>query len=107
MRASLDTGDGRVDLEHISDRHTSLWAEIVALQTEKGGGNKNGMIGMLLPNTVTKKKNLKEVVTRGMTAYTILVIVVLILSASAIAMPPLGPSSLPHKLKKEGVTRLE
>ena len=49
MRASLDAGDRRVDLEHISDRHTTLWAEIVVLQTEKGGGNKIGMIGMLLP----------------------------------------------------------
>jgi hypothetical protein len=33
------------------------------------------------------------------------VIVVLILSASAIAMPPLGPSSLCHRLRSEGVTK--
>jgi hypothetical protein len=35
------------------------------------------------------------------------VIVVLILSASAIAMPTLGPSSLYSKLQNERVTRLE
>jgi hypothetical protein len=33
------------------------------------------------------------------------VIVVLILSALAIAMPPLGPSSLFHRLQSEGVTK--
>jgi hypothetical protein len=32
------------------------------------------------------------------------VIVVLILSASAIAMPPSGPSSLSDRLRNEGVT---
>ena len=35
------------------------------------------------------------------------VIVVLILRASAIAMPPSEPSSLPPNLKKEGVTKQE
>jgi hypothetical protein len=35
----------------------------------------------------------------------ILVIVVLILSASAIAMPPSGPRLLPYKLQNEGVTK--
>jgi hypothetical protein len=34
------------------------------------------------------------------------VIVLLILSASAIAMPPLGPSLFSSKLQNEGVTRL-
>ena len=56
MRALLDAGDRRVDLEHISDCHTNLWAEIVVPQTEKRRGNKIGMIGMLIPNTVTKKE---------------------------------------------------
>jgi hypothetical protein len=35
------------------------------------------------------------------------VIVLLILSASAIAMPPSGPSALRNRLQNEGVTRLE
>jgi hypothetical protein len=35
------------------------------------------------------------------------VIVLLILSASAIAMPPLGPSLLSYKLQNEGVTKKE
>ena len=35
------------------------------------------------------------------------VIVLLILSASAIAMPPLGPSSLYLRLQNEGVTKKE
>ena len=35
------------------------------------------------------------------------VIVLLTLSASAIAMPPSGPSLLALKLKKEGVTKLD
>jgi hypothetical protein len=35
------------------------------------------------------------------------VIVLLILSASAIAMPPLGPSPLFPKLRNEGVTKKE
>jgi hypothetical protein len=34
--------------------------------------------------------------------YLMSVIVVLILSALAIAMPAFGPSPFPHKLKKEG-----
>ena len=51
MRASLDVGDSRVDLESLSDRDATLRAELVGQQTEKGGGNKIGMIGMLLPNT--------------------------------------------------------
>jgi hypothetical protein len=39
--------------------------------------------------------------------YLMLVIVVLILSASAIAMPPSGPSLFQHKLQNEGVTKYE
>jgi hypothetical protein len=35
------------------------------------------------------------------------VIVLLILSASAVAMPPSGPSSLHPKLQNEGVTKSE
>jgi hypothetical protein len=35
------------------------------------------------------------------------VIVLLILSASAIAMPPLGPSSFLCRLRNEGVTKKE
>jgi hypothetical protein len=37
--------------------------------------------------------------------HSILVIVLLILSASAIAMPLLGPSRLSSKLQNEGVTK--
>ena len=59
MRASLDSGDRLVDLESLSDRDATLWAEFVPVQAEKGGGNKIGMIGMLLPNTVTKNATLK------------------------------------------------
>ena len=55
MRALLDGGDRLVDLESLGDRDATLWAEPVQLQTEKRGGNKIGMIGMLLPNAVTKK----------------------------------------------------
>ena len=39
--------------------------------------------------------------------HSMVVIVVLILSASAIAMPPLGPSSLERRLRNEGVTKKE
>jgi hypothetical protein len=35
------------------------------------------------------------------------VIVVLIFSASAIAIPPLGPSSFDSRLRNEGVTKKE
>jgi hypothetical protein len=34
-RASLDGGDGLVDLEHLGDRDTALGAEIVVLQAAK------------------------------------------------------------------------
>ena len=51
--ASLDVGDRLVDFERLGDCDASLWADIVTPQTEKGVGNK---IGMLLPNTVTKKR---------------------------------------------------
>ena len=37
--------------------------------------------------------------------HSMFVIVVLILSASAIAMPPLGPSSLSLRLRNKGVTK--
>ena len=37
--------------------------------------------------------------------HSMVVIVLLILSASAIAMPPLGPSSLYPRLRNEGVTK--
>ena len=47
--ASLDVGDRLVDFERLSNRDAALWAEIVPVQAEKGGGNKIGMIGMLLP----------------------------------------------------------
>ena len=65
MRALHDGGDRLVDLESLCDRDATLWVETVLAQTEKGGGNKIGMIRMLLPNTVTKKKNFTEVVIRG------------------------------------------
>jgi hypothetical protein len=45
--ASLDV---RVDLESLGDRDATLGAEFVVHQAEKGEGNKNGMIGMLLPS---------------------------------------------------------
>jgi hypothetical protein len=48
--ASLDVRDGRVDLERLGDREATLGAESVGLQTAKRGGNKIGMIGMLLPS---------------------------------------------------------
>ena len=65
MRALHDGGDRLVDLESLSDRHASLWAETVRTQTEKGRGNKIGMIGMLLPNTVTKRGYKKMQLQRG------------------------------------------
>ena len=37
MRALLDGGDGLVDLERLSYRDASLWAESVADQTAKIG----------------------------------------------------------------------
>ena len=43
----------------------------------------------------------------GVEPHLMVVIVALILSASVIAMPPLGPSWLLYKLQNEGVTRLE
>ena len=59
--ASLDGGDRRVDLERLCDRDAALGAELVPTQAAKRGGNKKGMIGMLLPSphTVTKKATLK------------------------------------------------
>jgi endonuclease/exonuclease/phosphatase family metal-dependent hydrolase len=47
--ASLDVGDRLVDLERFGDRDATLGAEIVVLQAAKRGGNKTGVIGMLLP----------------------------------------------------------
>jgi hypothetical protein len=48
--ASLDGGDRRVDLERLGDCDATLVAEFVEVQTAKRGGNKKGMIGMLLPS---------------------------------------------------------
>ena len=94
MRSSLDAGDRLVDLECLGNRNTALGADAVPVQTEKGGGNKIGMIGMLV--AVTKYEG---VVTREGEPYSIMVIVLLTLSASAIAMPAFGSSLLPPKLK--------
>ena len=55
MRALLDGGDSLVDLERFNDRDATLRAELVDPQTEKRGGNKIGLIRMLLPNAVTEK----------------------------------------------------
>ena len=51
--ASLDVGDRRVALERLGDRDAALAAEFVFRQAAnegKRGGNKKGMIGMLLPS---------------------------------------------------------
>jgi hypothetical protein len=48
--ASLDVGDRRVDLERLCDRDADLGVELVHPQAAKRGGNKKGMIGMLLPS---------------------------------------------------------
>jgi hypothetical protein len=48
--ASLDVGDRRVDLERLGDRDATLRVEIVRSQAANEGGNKIGMIGMLLPS---------------------------------------------------------
>ena len=50
MRASLDVCDRLVDLERLGDRDAAFGAELVVPQAAKRGGNKNGMIGMLLPS---------------------------------------------------------
>ena len=54
MRASLDAGDRLVDLECLGNRDAALGVDVVQPQTEKGGGNKIGMIGMLLPTPTIK-----------------------------------------------------
>jgi hypothetical protein len=59
-RASLDELDGLVDLERLGDRDATLGAELVVPQATKRGGNKIGMIGMLLSShsyAVTKNAN--------------------------------------------------
>ena len=48
--ASLDGCDRLVDLERLGDRDAVLGAELVVLQAAKRRGNKNNMIGMLLPS---------------------------------------------------------
>jgi hypothetical protein len=48
--ALLDVRDRRVDLECLGDRDATLGAELVVMQTAKRGGNKKGMIEMLLPS---------------------------------------------------------
>jgi hypothetical protein len=48
--ASLDVRDRRVDLERLGDRDATLGAEFVPPQAANEGGNKIGMIGMLLPS---------------------------------------------------------
>ena len=67
---------------------------------------------MLLPYAVTKNANIKvgeqmrnRVNDVEEEPHSMVAIVVLILSASAIAMPPSGPSSLSYKLQNEGVTK--
>jgi len=50
MRALLDGGDSRVDLECLGNRDANLGAELVPPQSANEGGNKKGMIGMLLPS---------------------------------------------------------
>jgi hypothetical protein len=52
--ASLDVRDRRVDLERLGDCDATLGAEFVVLQTAKRGGNKIGMIGILLPSRQQK-----------------------------------------------------
>ena len=49
--ASLDVRDRLVDLERLCNRDATLGAELVGPQAAERGGNKNGMIGMLLPST--------------------------------------------------------
>jgi hypothetical protein len=46
---SLDVGDRRVDLQRFGNRDATLGAEIVLPQAAKRGGNKIGIIRMLLP----------------------------------------------------------
>ena len=53
--ASLDVRDRRVDLECLGDCDATLGAKPVAMQAVKRGGNKIGMIGMLLPYRGNKK----------------------------------------------------
>ena len=60
MSALHDGGNRLVDLERFGDCDASLCAEFVTNQTEKGGGNKIGMIGMLLPTRGNKKIKLQS-----------------------------------------------
>jgi hypothetical protein len=67
--ASLDGGDRRVDLERFGNRDDTLGAERVAPQAAKRGGNKIGVIGMLLPSECCyrRKRNDRNVVTVAVT----------------------------------------
>jgi hypothetical protein len=63
--ASLDGGDRRVDLERLGNRNAALGAKPVACQAAKRGGNKIGMIEMLLPHRSNKNTNFKVGVTHA------------------------------------------
>ena len=81
------------------------------LQNE--GVTKKGMIGMLLPYRCNKNASFKVGVTHanrgndvGEVPHLMVVIVLLILSASAIAMPHSGPNLLPFRLRNEGGNKI-
>ena len=50
-QALLDGSDRRVDLERLGECLASIGAHPVPFQAAERGGNKKGMIGMLLPTT--------------------------------------------------------
>ena len=104
MSASLDVRDALVDFERFGECLAGIGAHPVLLKAAKVKGNKIGMIGMLLPNAVTKSRH-RDIEANGGSrrageSYSMEVIVLLTLSASAIATPPSEPSSLVAKLHR-------
>jgi hypothetical protein len=101
-RDVLDALDSAVDLEGLGDRNATLGAELVVVQAEIGGGNtvrtdRNGVTPAVT--------NVKWAVTQGSATYLMFSMVLLTLRASAMAIPPSGPSWLLNRLKSEGVTK--
>jgi hypothetical protein len=59
-RNSLDGSDRRVDLERLGNCDATLGAELVLRQAAERGGNKKGMIGMLLPSQCCYRRGNKS-----------------------------------------------
>jgi hypothetical protein len=108
-RDLLDSGDRLVDLERLCDRDAALRAEPVVRQSAKEEGQQNWNdqnYRNVVPTAVTNAKECEGLATREGEPYLMVVTVLLILSASAIAIPPSGPSVFPCKLQTRGGSKL-